>query len=128
MKLSLRSEYALLILIQLARHSGEISTAALAALQQIPAESMVEILAVLTQHAYLVHNQDRVQLAKSAGQVSVAEIIRLFDGALAPLEPVSSKGYAPAPMDNEARLVGLFENIQDQISAHLENTTLADLV
>ena len=127
MKLSLRSEYALLTLIQLTRCAGTISAGELAELQQVPAEALAEILSVLSSRGYVDQLHDRVRLAKSAQEISVAEIIRLFDGALAPLEPVSSKGYAPAPMDNEARLSGLFEDIQEQISTRLENTTLAEL-
>ena len=127
MKLSLRSEYALLTLIQLARHSQPVSVAELLTLQKISADALSEILTVLSARRYVELAEGQVGLAKSAGQISVAEIIRLFDGVLAPLEPVSSKGYAPAPMDNEAKLVGLFENIQEQISTRLENTTLADL-
>lgn len=127
MKLSLRSEYALLFLIQLSR-SGESSvTTQLATSQHIPAESLAEILSVLSQAGYVEQAQDRARLARNAEKISVAEIIRLFDGALAPLEPVSNKGYAPAPMDNEAKLTGLFEQIQAQILARLEKTTIAEL-
>ena len=128
MKLSLHSEYALLTLIQLTRHAESLSAAELSAQQQIPPESLSEIMAVLRQNGYVQQVSARYHLAKSAGQISVAEIIRLFDGALAPLEPVSSKGYTPAPMDNEARLAGLFENILEEISTRLESTMLADLV
>jgi DNA-binding IscR family transcriptional regulator len=67
------------------------------------------------------------RLAKSADKISVAEIIRLFDGALAPLEPVSEKGYGSAPMETEEKLSDLFAQIQKQISERLERTNLADL-
>jgi Rrf2 family transcriptional regulator, cysteine metabolism repressor len=127
MKLSLRSEYALLALIQLSRHSEMLTPTELAAIQQIPGEPLDEILSVLSYSGYVEHSQGQIRLAQSAEKISVAEIIRLFDGALAPLEPVSSKGYAPAPMDNEAKLAGLFEQIQEQISVRLEKTSLADL-
>ena len=127
MKLTLRSEYALIALIQLARNADFIPAASLAAVQHIPVEALTEILSVLGERGYVELVGDRVRLARSAGQISAAEIIRLFDGVLAPLEPVSSKGYAPAPMDNEVKLAGLFEDIQQQIAARLENTTLANL-
>ena len=127
MKLSLRSEYALLTLIQLARHPQPVSVTELISTLKISVEALTEILAVLSGKGYVDQVDGCVQLAMDAGQISVAEIIRLFDGVLAPLEPVSSKGYAPAPMDNEAKLVGLFEDIQAQISTRLENTTLAEM-
>jgi Rrf2 family transcriptional regulator, cysteine metabolism repressor len=127
MKLSLSSEYALLTMIQLTRQAESLSVVEISAQQQIPPEPLAEIMAVLRQHGYVEQVTGRFHLAKSAGQISVAEIIRVFDGALAPLEPVSSKGYSPAPMDNEAKLSGLFENIQEQISTRLENTMLAEM-
>ena len=129
MKLSLRSEYALLTLIHLSRQNngGALSLDAVAETQHIPCESLAEIFSVLSRSGYLKQAQGRVCLAKSAGEISVAEIIRLFDGALAPLEPVSAKGYAPAPMDKEEKLVGLFEKIHEQISERLEGTTIAEL-
>ncbi|MCX6080382.1 MAG: Rrf2 family transcriptional regulator [Chloroflexi bacterium] len=129
MKLSLHSEYALLTLIHLARINQAVSATEIAALQQIPAESLAEILSALRSSGYIVQDSTggQVQLAKGAAEISVGEIIRLFDGALAPLEPVSSKGYAPAPMDREEKLSGLFEQIQEQIIERLENTTIAEM-
>lgn len=77
---------------------------------------------------YLRLIKGNCQLAKPADNISVAEIIRLFDGALAPIEPVSEKGYFPAPMDNEEKLADLFSQLQEQVIQQLEATTLADLV
>jgi Rrf2 family cysteine metabolism transcriptional repressor len=129
MKLSLRSEYALLSLIQLSRHSdGETLTLEmLAACQQIPVEPLAEILSVLSNSRYVKQAKGNYRLAKSADKISVAEVIRLFDGALAPLEPVSERGYNPAPMEMEEKLTNLFAQIQEQISERLESTSLADL-
>jgi Rrf2 family transcriptional regulator, cysteine metabolism repressor len=129
MKLSLRSEHALLSLIQLARHSGgeNPTLVILAASQQIPAEPLAEILSVLNRCKYVKQAKGSYRLAKSPDKISVAEIIRLFDGALAPLEPVSEKGYNPSPMEQEEKLTDLFTQIQEQISERLEGTSLADL-
>ena len=130
MKLSLRSEYALLSLIHLARSSEALAPAEIAETQHIPAEALAEILLVLNSTGYTKKNTANgwVRLVRSADRISVAKIIRLFDGVLAPLEPVSAKGYAPAPMDQEQKLSGLFDQIQDQISKRLEDTSIAELV
>ncbi len=137
MKLSLHSEYALLTLIHLSRLNddetssrkgfGMLSLEAIAKDQQIPNESLMEILSVLIRFKYVKQVGGSYCLAKSADKVSVAEIIRLFDGALAPLEPVSEMGYAEAPMEQEEKLTDLFTQIQEQISERLEGTSLADL-
>jgi Rrf2 family cysteine metabolism transcriptional repressor len=129
MKLSLRSEYALLSLIHLSRHADSKSSAEeIAVSQHIPVEALTDILAALARASYLQSINNGYKLAKPADKTPVAEIIRLFDGALAPLEPVSEKGYQPAPMEKEEKLIGLFSQLQEQIVDKLESTTLADLV
>ena len=95
---------------------------------QIPPEALRELLAVLLDAKYLRRSNRNFRLAKPADKISVAEIVRLFDGALAPLEPVSEKGYESAPMELEPKLTNLFDGLQEQIIDQLENTTLADLV
>ncbi|NTW99390.1 MAG: Rrf2 family transcriptional regulator [Geobacteraceae bacterium] len=128
MKLSLRSEYALLSLIHIARSSRACSLAQIAAAQDISLELLVEVLTVLNHSGYLGQADGSYRLNNGPENVSVAEIIRLFDGALAPCEPVSSRGYAVAPMDKEEKLTGMFDQLQAQIAARLEGTTIADLV
>ena len=132
MKLTSRSEYALLALVYLARHdaNGYISVDTIAQAQSIPPKFLEQILLALKRAHFLRSSKGQhggYHLAKAPEQISLAEIIRLFDGALAPLEPVSTKGYAFAPMDKEQKLTGLFEQIQAQISERLESTTIAEL-
>ena len=129
MKLSLRSEYALLSLIHIARQPDTVSTStSIGNSYQIPQEMLNVILIVLINARYLRLTKGNCRLARPAEKISVAEVIRLFDGALAPLEPVSERGYQPAPMEEEEKLAGLFGQLQEQIMDTLENTTLADLI
>jgi Rrf2 family protein len=129
MKLSLLSEYALLSLIHLARQADVPATSAsIKASQQIPSEMLNEILLTLVDARYLRLRKGSFSLAKPADKIPVIDIIRLFDGALAPIEPVSEKGYQPAPMEREEKLTDLFSQLQSQIVGRLENTSLADLV
>ena len=127
MKLSLCSEYALLCLIHLAHFSHETPTLeSISAACHIPAETLNETLSVLKKARYIKTTRG-IQLAKPASRINALEIIRLFDGALAPLEPVSAKGYEVAPMESEPKLNGLFSQVQEQIIGQLESTTIADL-
>ena len=129
MKLSLRSEYALLSLIHIARQPNMISSSvSIGNSHEIPQETLNEILVVLINARYLRLAKGNCRLTKPAEKISVAEVIRLFDGALAPLEPISEKGYQPAPMEEEEKLASLFGELQEQITEKLENTTLADLI
>ncbi len=129
MKLSLRCEYALLTLIHLARRTDTPSTSgSIGVSQQIPSDMLHEILITLVDAKYLRLTKGNFRLAKLAEKIPVIDIIRLFDGALAPVEPVSEKGYQPAPMEKEEKLTNLFTNLQQQIINKLEGTTLADLI
>ena len=129
MKLSLRSEYALLSLIYLVRQKDTPTTSvSIGNSQLIPAETLHEILTTLVDARYLRLTKGNFRLAKPAEKIPVIDIIRLFDGALAPVEPVSEKGYQPAPMEKEEKLTNLFTDLQQQIIDKLEGTTLAELV
>jgi Rrf2 family protein len=127
MKISLRSEYALLSLVYIARQpdasSAEVGTA-----QQIPPEALREVLTVLIDAKYLRLTKGTLRLSKPAERISIIDIIRLFDGVLALMEPVSEKGYLPAPMEKEKKLTEFFTQLQAQIVIQLERTSLAEMV
>ncbi len=67
------------------------------------------------------------RLDRPEGNITLAEIIRLLDGALAPIESVSRYFYASTPIEKEDRLVTVFRGIRDYVSQKLESTTLADV-
>jgi Rrf2 family cysteine metabolism transcriptional repressor len=133
MKLTSRSEYALLALIYLARCDEEtfISADTIAQAQNIPPKFLEQILLVLKRSKYLRSTKGQrggYCLAKTPGHISLAEIIRLFDGALAPTESVSEYFYEPTPIEKEAGLVQVFKEIREYVSNTLESTTIADLI
>ena len=132
MKLTRRSEYALLALIHLARAKGEgyVSVAAMAEAQGLPAKFLEQLLMAL-KRARIVKSQKGphggYRLARPAEKISLAEVIRLLDGALAPTESVSTYFYESTPVEREKRLLRIFKEIRDFVSAKLERTTLADV-
>ncbi len=132
MKLTSRSEYALLALVYLARSNatGYVSAETIAEAPKIPAKFLEQILLALTRGKYLRSSKGQhggYKLAKSSDKISLAEIIRLFDGALAPTESVSKYFYESTPIEKEKKLVSVFRDIRDYVSEKLENTTLADV-
>ena len=133
MKLTSKSEYALLALVYLARHRDGVylSVQAIAAAQKIPAKFLEQILLTLKRARYLKSTKGKsggYLLAKSPKEVSLAEIIRLFDGALAPTESVSKYFYQETPVEKEKSLLRVFKQIRDYIADKLEKTTLADVM
>lgn len=133
MKLTSRSEYALLALIYLGRHDSEefISVDSIAQAQGIPPKFLEQILLALKRAHFLRSIKGQhggYQLAKSAKQISLAEIIRLFDGALAPTDSVSENFYESTPIEKEKNISKVFKDIRDYTSNKLEKTTIADVL
>lgn len=130
MKLTSKSEYALLALIYLARSSADtfVPVQVIAAAQGIPPKYLEQILLILKRAKYLRSLRGQAggyALARPAEQIQLAEIIRLFDGALAPTESVSVYFYESTPIEKEQSLLAVFRDIRDYIADKLENTTLA---
>ena len=67
-------------------------------------------------------------MARPADEITVAEIARLMDGALAPTESVSRYFYAPTPLEREEKVVKVLKEIRDYIANKLESLTISDLV
>ena len=133
MKLTSRSEYALLALIHLARHGNEefISVDSIAQAQGIPPKFLEQILLALKRAHFLRSIKGQhggYQLAKSPKQISLAEVIRLFDGALAPTDSVSENFYESTPIEKEKNIVKVFKDIRDYTSNKLETTMIADVL
>lgn len=133
MKLTARSEYALLALIHIARSNSEsnISAEAIAQAQRIPAKFLEHILLSLKRARILLSSQGQhggYKLARPANQISLAEVVRIFDGALAPTESVSTNFYEKTPIEKEVGLIRVFKDIRDYTSDRLEHTSIADVI
>ncbi len=132
MKLTSKSEYALLALVYLARQTEGVyvSVDTIAKAREIPAKFLEQILLALKRGHYVTSVKGQrggYRLLKKPADITLAEVIRLFDGALAPTESVSVYFYEPTPIEKEKKLVGIFKQIRDFISDHLEKTTIADI-
>jgi len=132
MKLTSRSEYALLALVHLARLGrGELRTVrAIASAQGIPPKFLEQIMLVLKRARFVRSTKGKgggFQLGRAPASISLAEIIRLFDGALAPTESVSKYFYEPTPIEKEKKLLGVFKRVRDSVAGIMEETSLADV-
>lgn len=133
MKLTVKSEYACLALLDLAKHyeKGMIKTGDIAKRKNIPKKYLEQILLLLNKAGYVRSKRGidgGYMLSKNPRHVSLAEIIRLMDGALAPVESVSKYFYHSTPIERSKALVRLMKDIRDYTSTKLENTTFADLI
>jgi len=67
-------------------------------------------------------------LAKPAEKITVAEVIRLMDGALAATLAVSKYFHSHTALEKEKRVMKVFKEIRDYISYTLETMTILDLL
>ena len=61
-------------------------------------------------------------LARDPDTISIAEIIRLMDGPLAPTEAVSTHFFSHTPLEAENELLQVFRKVRNMVSDYLENT------
>lgn len=132
MRLTSRSEYALLALVYLARNAdkGYLSVHSIASAQETPPSFLEQILLTLKRARYvrsLKGQKGGYCLARPAKEISLAAVIRSIDGALAPTESASRHIYESTPVEKEKKLLRLFKEIRDYLSNKLEATSLADV-
>jgi len=134
MKLSTKSEYSLLILIYLARQwhaPGYTALETICSHYQIPLKYAEQLIGVLKQNRFVNARRGSAggyRLSKPPENISIAEVIRLMDGALAPTAAVSRYFFEHTPIEKEAKMIDLLKGIRNHIAAILENTTLSQLV
>ena len=135
MKLSKRGEYGLRALQDLAAQygAGPVPNKALAERNNIPFRFLEQIMLTL-KHGRIVLSQKGPQggyyLARSPEEITLAEIIRLLDGPLAPVSCVSETAFEPCgcPDMEACGLRRVMREVRDVVAGMMEDTTLADLL
>ena len=133
MKLTTKSEYACLALIDLSENynKGFIKIKDISQRKKIPRKYLEQILMILNRARYLKSERGirgGYRLVKPPTKISVAEIIRLMDGAIAPVESVSKYFYCHTPIEKNKQLLKLFKDVRDYVANKLEKTTFGDLI
>jgi len=133
MKLTTKSEYSILALIYLARHqkNGFVKMEDICSECDISKKYLELLVFVLRRNGYVKTKRGYsggYKLAKPASEISVAEIIRLMDGALAATASVSKYFFSDTPLSKQQKLMAVFEQIRKYISNKLETLKLSDLV
>ncbi|MFH1425866.1 MAG: Rrf2 family transcriptional regulator [Candidatus Kerfeldbacteria bacterium] len=133
MKLTTKSEYSLLALIYIARYGKDeyVKVEKICDKYDITKKYLEHLLTALKQSRLIKTKrgaQGGYMLARPANKITVAEVIRLMDGALAPTESVSEFYFETTPISKEKKALKEFKGIRDYISRRLERLTIADLV
>jgi len=133
MKLTTKSEYSILALLYLARHEerGFIKVDEVCKRRGMPKKYVELLFTILKQNRYIKTRRGidgGYKLARPAREITIAEIIRLMDGALAPTESVSKYFFSDTPLAKEKKIMKIFKELRDYVAQRLEGLTLADLV
>jgi len=132
MKLTNRSEYALLALAVLAREysQGFVSADEIIKKRAIPKRFLQQILFNLKRGGFIKSHKGQdggYRLARAPEEISIAEIVRFFEGALAPTAAASKYFYEESPIEQESGMIKLFTRIRNDVSNILETTNLAEV-
>jgi Rrf2 family protein len=134
MKLSLRGEYALRALIVLGLNADRdvVRIQTISEQQNIPKRFLEQILNDLRSAGILESRRGiaggyRLRLLPE--QITLATVIRLIDGPLAPVSCVSEKFYerCSCPDENICGIRSIMKEVRDAIVKILEGVTLAQL-
>jgi Rrf2 family protein len=134
--ITMKAKYALKALCRLAlSQTGEpVLIADIAEAEKIPRKFLELILAELKQHGILQSRKGRgggYLLAKNPDTITVAAVLRVLDGPIAPVPCLSRTAYQRCAECVDEASCGVRLILKDAHAASLqvlENTTLADMV
>ena len=131
MIVSTKGRYALRVMIDLAEHQAEryVPLKEVAARQDISEKYLENILKVLVQNGFLEGLRGKgggYRLTRSPGQYTVAEILLLTEGSLAPVSCLTPGAPACERMAN-CRTYTMWKGLNDLIADYFGKITLADL-
>jgi Rrf2 family protein len=125
MQVSVKGEYALLAVFDLAAHSsgGPVKTSAIARRQRIPRKFLEMVLAALKQGGFVESRRGAeggYLLARPADSLTAGEVLRFVEGA--PGVKVREKRKAATPFGQ------MWQEVDEAISSIVDRVTFAELV
>jgi Rrf2 family protein len=133
MKISKKTDYALRALFYLVEHreAGLISIGELARQNAVPKRFLEHIMLDLKSQGWVrsvAGKKGGYTLAKNPGSISMGEVVRYFDGLLAPINCVSVNQYEPCSQEKRCRFRRVFLEIRDNTARAMEMATLESVV
>ena len=132
MKISKKTDYALRSLFTLVEHFGRgpIPIRELARRNDVPKRFLEHIMLELKSRGW-VQSVAGVRggyiLARRPGRITLGEIVRHFDGVLAPIECVSVSGYKRCTQEPVCRFRRVFLDARNYFTGLMDSTTLEDV-
>lgn len=132
MRLSRKSDYALRALFSLVAYKGQgpISIRTLAEQNDIPRRFLEQIMLDLKARGWVESIAGRdggFVLAKRPEEITMGEIVRHFDGILAPISCVSTTDYEPCSQESVCRFRRVMLDIRNYIARLMDSATLSSV-
>jgi Rrf2 family protein len=132
MKLSRKADYALRVLFTLVDRWGQgpISMNELAKKNDVPKRFLEHIMLDLKSQGWVDSSTGRAggyYLAKSPERITLGQVVRHFDGILAPIGCVSISNFETCSQAASCRFRRVLLEIRNLTASHMDNATLAQV-
>jgi len=132
MRVSKRTDYALRTLFTLVDHFGgaPIPIRELARRNDVPKRFLEQIMLSLKTQGWVdsvAGVRGGYVLAKKPGDITMGEVVRHFDGILAPIDCVSVTGYKRCSQEPVCRFRRVFFDVRNYVASLMERSTLAEV-
>jgi Rrf2 family protein len=133
MQLSMRTDYALRALFTLVEHRGgpPIPILELARRNDVPKRFLEHIMLDLKEKGWVVSTAGKrggYQLAKNPEKITMGEVVRHFDGYLAPIACVSVSDYKRCTQETTCRFRRVMLTARNLVANLMDRTSLADVM
>lgn len=130
MKLSRKSDYALRALFTLVENYGRgpISIREIAERNDVPRRFLEQIMLDMKSRGWVESVAGRdggFLLAKSPDEITMGQVVRHFDGILAPITCVSTSHYEPCSQEGVCRFRRVLLDIRNYVSRLMDDATLS---
>ena len=131
MRISTKGRYAMCVMLDLAEHyqDGPVALKDISARQNISKKYLEQIVALLNKPDILKTvrgAQGGYMLAKPPKDYTVADILRMSEGSLAPIPDLEDPSQAASASDSQ--LLSIWQGLFDVVSGYLEGITLQDIL
>jgi Rrf2 family protein len=132
MRVSKKTDYALRALFTLVEHIGRgpIPIRELSRRNDVPKKFLEQIMLAMKKRGWV----DSVSglrggyvLARTPDKITMGEVVRHFDGILAPIACVSVSGYTRCSQEPLCRFRRVFLNARNYVTSLMDHSTLADV-
>lgn len=132
MWVSKKSDYALRALFTLAEHYGgtPIPIRELARRNDVPKRFLEQIMLALKAKGWVDSTagiRGGYFLAKNPGKITMGEVVRHFDGVLAPIGCVSVKAYERCSQEPVCRFRRIFLDVRNYAAELMDRATLSEV-